>query len=297
MSERPPWYERITQILSVKNREHSGDGMINDLLNIEGVDVSPQHTSNRTELDQISINTFRILLENDDPRWRLAYKLQRLKHEGLLNGEDFEHALRADYLSNHASIRRGFNRYIDEVTIPQLARALANIEIGNNLKPKLVNLLPLARHHHVTYGTGSIGFRHQPDNRGIMGCQEALWELRLFENILRPDDFIGRIGINFHHENKKKIVSIVNIQGAHGKPEIAESFAQSQGQGFGEFLIHSLKSRLDKSYELRGVVGRTENQALYKSVFKNTGIPGFKVKRLSGEQYVPSFEEIFKDSL
>ncbi len=186
---------------------------LDELLDIEGVDKGFRPASTRSELDRISINTFRILLGENDPRWRLVYQIERLKNEGLLSGQQLEHALRADYLSDLPSIRRGNSRYIDEVTIPQLARALANIEIGHNIAPLFKkNFLKNSEFFYVEFEQARIGSGHIPDTRGVMGSHEALWQLLLFQK--QADNlFVGRVGFNFHLENKTPIVSITNIQG------------------------------------------------------------------------------------
>lgn len=287
------WKATARQLLSNEFREVTGDRLIHDLLDIEGVDTNAIPNANASELEQLSINNFRILLEAKDPRWRLVYKMHRLKVEGILEGAQLEHALRADYLSDHPSIRRGFARYIDEITIPQLARALANIEIGNQVRPNLQDLLPLQTFYTCEYNAGRIGAHLKPDERGIMGCQEALWQLQLFQHLLGKEEFVGRIGFNFHFENGKRITSITNIQGAHNRPENNEVFTQINGHGFGEFLVTLLRSRLNSNFVFRGVEGRAENKALYKSVFKTYNIPQYEVPRLTKQPYSPTLEETF----
>ena len=289
------WNTEMINNLSLSERRISGDQMIGGLLDIEGVDRQYDVYANRSELDQTCINTFRCLLDEQDPRWRLVYKMQKLKEDGILEGSHLEHALRADYLSDHSSIRRGFSRYIDEVTIPQLARAMANLEIGHKVTPLLsVDFFPLSKMFKTEFGIGQIGSRHKPDERGVMGCQEALWQLQIFER--RNDQFFGRIGFNFHWENKKPIVSITNIQGVPDDPEGFEMFESLAGQNFGESLVHTLKTSLREDYIYRGVKGRVENPAFYNMVFRRRNIPQYKVKRLYGEKYVPSFEELFSSS-
>jgi hypothetical protein len=152
-----------------------------------------------------------------------------LSEDGIFKGAHLEHALRANHLSNHPSIRRGFIRYIDEVTIPQLARALANIEIGNSVKPKLDNVLSLSIVYRCNYEIGRIGSGLKPDERGIMGCQESLWQFQLSTVLLGNEQFIGRIGFNYYWENDNPIVSITNIQGIPGAKESLNFFEELNG--------------------------------------------------------------------
>jgi hypothetical protein len=287
------WSESTSVELGQASREVNGATMLNQLLDIEGVDREPIQNATRTELDRLSIHNFRILMNDEDPRWRLVYKMHRLKSEGALEGAYLEHALRADYLSNHPSIRRGFARYIDEITIPQLARALANLEIGNLVKPQFEKVLSSSTFYNCNYEVGRIGANHKPDDRGIMGCQEGVWQLQIFETF-NYNKFLGRIGFNFHMENGSPIISITNIQGASNAKEANELFVSINGHGFGEFLINSLRLQLGESFTLRGVQGRPENKALYNSVFRNANVPQYKVKRFSNEEYAPSFEKIFE---
>lgn len=285
------WWNETNSLLKIENREQSGDSMLNNLLDIEGVEVDPLVSTNRSELDQLCINTFRTLLESKDPRWRLAYKMQRLKKEGILEDSQLEHALRSDYLSDHPSIRRGFGRYIDQVTIPQLARALANIEIGNAVKPRFETMFPANDFYECRYKTGSI---FTDKETKVTGCHEAVWQLQLFEIFTKKPQYLGRVGFNFHWENDNKILSIANIQGASNSQEAQELFEEINGQGFNDFLVNLLQLKLGDEFVIRGVEGRPENKGMYKSTFKHANIPTYRVKRFYKEEYVPNFEDIFK---
>jgi hypothetical protein len=297
VTEEHSWDEQTNLILSKENREIPGDEMIDNLLDIEGVDKEAPDEVTRSRFDQLSKKHFRIILEEEDPRWRLVYKMARLEKENIFKGEHFEHALRADYLSQYQSIRRGWSRYIDQVTITQLARALANIEIGNEVSPLFNNLTYFNGLYEEIYEPSRIGVGHKPDERGVTGSQEALWQLLLMSKLFTGETYLGRIGFNFHIENHKRIVSISNIQGSHNKEKI-EVFENVAYRSFSESLIFTLKQKLgQQGYEYRGVKGRKENPALYSVVFKKLGIETYPVNRLYGEKYIPAFEEIFNDSI
>lgn len=284
------WWKQVDPMLQSENRDQTGDEMLHTLLDIEGVDEAVPGDASRSQLDQLCVKTFRTILHKNDPRWRLVYQMQRVKTEDLLHGPHIEHALRADYLSDHPSIRRGYSRYIDQVTIPQLARALANIETGNKVESRFTNLLPLSDMYSCIYTAGSI---LADKSTGITGCQEALWQLQLYETHTPKETFLGRIGFNFHREHNTKVVSITNIQGAPNSPDAHELFEDLSGHTFGEYLVHVLQRQLRDDFVLRGVNNRPENKALYRSVFRHVGIPMYPVKRFTDEPYVPDFEDLF----
>ncbi len=296
MTTEHPWKEETEGILTNKLRETSGDQMIDNLLDIEGVDKEAPEEVNRSRFDQLSKKHFRVLLDKEDPRWRLVYKMARLEKEGILKGEHFEHGLRADYLSEHQSIRRGFSRYTDHITITQLARTLANIEIGNEVAKLLNESVYMNNLYKTIYEPSMIGFRHQVDERGVTGSQETLWQFLLLENSSESENCLGRIGFNFHIENGKRIISISNIQGAH-YPEGLKIFEEYAHKNFAEFLVSKLQKTLGDEYKYRGVRGRPENPPLYTMTFRKMGIPRYRVDRLYGKPYWQSFEEIFEDRL
>ncbi len=285
MSEHP-WHAQAMQHLEAENREVSGDKLLHLLLDIEGVDQGQTVSADRSELDRLSLKHFRSILEKNDPRWRLVYQMDRLTKEGVLIKKELAHAIKADYLSDHPSIRRGWSRYTDHVTIAQLSRALANVEIGHQLEPQLQNLLPLSKMYDCQYVAGDV----LENERGVTGCQEALWQLQLFEDFMPDKDYLGRIGFNFHIENNQRVVSITNIQGASNSQEGQELFVELAGHGFADFLVNILQRRLGNEFIYRGVGNRPDNKVLYKSTFRHAKIPTYNLKRFTGEKHFPSFE-------
>ena len=88
---------------------------------------------------------------------------------------------------------------------------LANIELGNAYESVWKAPAPPQDYGFSLKKTDSAG--KEKDGDGLPGLPEALWQLRLYQ----AGKCLGRIGFNFHSENGKVIVSIVNIQGVQNR--------------------------------------------------------------------------------
>ncbi|MDD3083700.1 MAG: hypothetical protein PHP82_01625 [Candidatus ainarchaeum sp.] len=218
---------------------------------------------NLSELHDASIFLFKHILNPSDVRWKLATKYAELKKQRNFKPINLENGLRAVYSSRSQGRNKNRGASITgTIHVLQLTRALRNIEIGNEYfafrKP-----IKLDSKYEVRFEkTNSI--LKQIDKYGLNGCPEALWQLQLWSS----NKYIGRIGINFHTEGEKNIITIANIQGAIGKKVEQQEFEKKVGSKFGEELIKILRTNLGPNFEYRGAIPHNKNLVQYKMSFR-----------------------------
>jgi len=263
---------------SVDNRQRLAGGWyaiaVNSLLDREGITSDLKHSF--SEMTDSSVKLFRFILAEEDPRRRIAANY--LSIAGHHKGLTFENALLANYCSNYPSMRFRYSQYWDMYGLTQLARAIKNIEIGNKM--------PLTEKENNGYifkyrRTDRINKGKNRDN--ITGCPEAIWQLQLFKD----NQYLGRIGFNFHEEFGKIIVSICNIQGAEDTKTELDEFAEVFSRLFGIELVEMVKKDMpllfpDKEIIFRGSQALSNGEAnsvIYKMTFRRTKIPYYKSGR------------------
>lgn len=108
------------------------------------------------------------------------------------------------------------------------------------------------------------------DSRGITGCPEALYQLRM----LLDGKYIGRVGFNLHTENGQEVVSITNMQGIPGGSEIYEKLRKQHDFGPYRETVRLVKDHFSKDNCLvRGIKNpRSGNAGFYNTVFKKSGV-------------------------
>lgn len=234
--------------------------------------LSVKKKLNFSELHDSSIFLFKHILAQGDIRWKLAIKYAELKKEIPMQPINLENGLRAVYSSRSQGKNKARGASIvGAIHVLQLTRALKNIELGNKhfefRQPININ----SKYEAKFVKTNSI--LKQVDKKGVSGCPEALWQLQLWEK----NKYLGRIGVNFHAEGAKNIVTIANIQGANGKKLEQNEFKKITGKHFGEELISRLQNTLGPSFEYRGAIPNDINKVLYKMTFRKTKPEKIKV--------------------
>jgi len=218
---------------------------------------------NLSELHDASIFLFKHILHPSDVRWGIATRYAELKKEVPFHPINLENGLRAVYSSRTQGRNKEYGASITGQThVLQAVRALRNIELGHEHFAWRKPLSIAGRYEARFVQTDSI--QKKLNRFGVSGCPEALWQMQLWS----PKGYLGRIGINFHTENGKKIVTISNVQGAQGKKEEQQEFQNLVGKNFGEALVERLQKTLGPSFEYRGAVPTEKNQALYRMTFR-----------------------------
>jgi len=222
---------------------------------------------------------FGFLPNEDDERWQIASYYCQAKEKNEIKPMNFENAMRSIYLSEDISFRNAIMAYTHEPNVRQLARAVINLNHFDFLKEKFTNLndglnsnfkIEFSQTNRINQGT---------DERGITGCPEALYQLRLFDQ----DEYIARIGFNIHMESKTKIVSITNIQGIPGGSENYKNIVEQYGFKPFNLLIKKLKTSLSDENNLiyRGLKNpkNEDSASLYNTVFKTEKIKRYSFKK------------------
>lgn len=262
---------RMQSLRRIPPTKSSFDRAVGSILDREGVDKKEPAKQNISQFHSASEFLFKFLLHENDPRWRLAFQLARIRQVIDFKPINLENALLASYASNQSSARHKYSSYYSPETIRHLARAMQNIEIGSKRTIETKTPIPVYKDYGVRYEqTRSIN--RGTDKRGVTGCPEALWQLQLWQN----GRFLGRIGFNFHRESKQTVVTIGNIQGRKNGQEALAHAKNELGVPFGEFLIYNLKKDLgDKFGNLvfRGIVNKGQNEVQYRMTFRKTRTP------------------------
>lgn len=226
---------------------------------------------------------FKFVLNDDDSRWSIIDRYVQAKHEAKFKRLNFENALSAIYLSNEPSYRNGYASFITLENIRHLCRAVNNVSaypLLQKLYQSTTEVVPLpdnlsvefARTNRILSGT---------DKRGVTGCPEALYQLRMF----LEGKYIARIGFNAHPEGESTVLSITNIQGVPSGVSYYDSLYEQFNFRPFNTLIRRLKLFADESpdpIELRGLKNPANIacSGLYNSVFKLEGIQRFSFKRI-----------------
>ena len=225
---------------------------------------------------------FGFLLSDGDPRWHLVEGYLDAKDRTRFRGLHFECALRAIYLSEWPSYRNRYRSYPNEQNIRQLARAIINLAAFSELSNIMAEVLSgthekltieFARTNKISLGT---------DARGITGCPEALYQLRLF----RKEKYMGRIGFNVHLEQGKAIFSIVNIQGIPNGKDLYGGITNALGMPPLNYLVGKLRAVCDYGFrdllvEVRGLRNPQNNPHLYNTIFSKEGIERYPFHKRS----------------
>ncbi len=221
---------------------------------------------NLSELHDASIFLFKHILNPADIRWKLATKYADLKKQGYIQPINLENGLRAVYSSRTQGRNKARGASITgQLQVLQLTRALRNIELGNeHFEFRRPISLGSNRYEIRFEKTNSI--LKQINKNGVSGCPEALWQLQLWS----PRGYVGRIGINFHTEGEKNVITIANIQGANGMKTEQIQFEKIMGVPFGEELIKRLRITLGPKFEYRGALPSEKNIVLYKMTFRKS---------------------------
>lgn len=246
------------------------------ILDEEGVGIQnpmPPFIWKSDRLINASKYLFRFLLSDEDPRWRLVYSYLDAQDRSRFKPLHSECALGAIYLSRQPSHRNRYSSYPNEQNIRQLARAINNLaafpELGDIMSRVLSGVngelgIEFARTNKISLGT---------DARGITGCPEALYQLRLFGG----KKYMGRIGFNVHLEQHQAIFSIANVQGIPNGKELYEKITDLLGVPPLNYLVGRLKAMCDYKFrdfpiEVRGLRNPKKNPSLYNTIFKKEGI-------------------------
>lgn len=249
--------------------------ILHSIFNREGTDIKPSKKVNISDLHSASVSLFKHVLAKNDVRWRLAYQYSRLLKEKKVTPLNLENAMQAIYLSTKARSSRGAS-YLTAKTLTHLARALNNIELGSELLGRLSPLVEIGKGYNLLFEKTKM-IRRGKDRRGVTGCPEALWQLQLYHK----NEYLGRIGFNFHLEDGKIIASITNIQGAEGQLKMLDKAEEDLGEAFGSFLIKKLKEFLKEEVEYMGIrdlshLGKKAGKkrtALYRMSFRKANVP------------------------
>lgn len=260
----------------IENRQSSTQYIYTELPNIRQI---PSGINKIESLINAAEGLFGFLPSDDDERWQIASYYRQAKEKNEIKPINFENAMRAIYLSEDISFRNAIMAYTHEPNVRQLARAVINLNHFDFLKEKFTDLnddlnsnfkIEFSQTNRINMGT---------DNRGITGCPEALYQLRLFDQ----DKYVARIGFNIHMESKTKIISITNIQGIPGGNENYKNITEQYGFKPFNLLIQKLKTSLsdDNSLIYRGLKNpKNENCAgLYNAVFRAEKIKGCSFKK------------------
>jgi hypothetical protein len=228
---------------------------------------------NISELHDASIFLFKQILNPNDIRWKLATRFAEIKKEVPFSPINLENGLRSKYASRSQGKNKARGTSITgQLHILQLVRALRNIDLGH---------AHFAWRTPISLGSGKYELKFvetksitkQRDKHGVSGCPEALWQLQLWSK----KGYLGRIGLNFHSEESKNIVTIANIQGALGKKREQLDFEKEMGNDFGKELIKRLQQILGNNFEYRGIVPTQKNQTLYRMSFRKAKPEKIKV--------------------
>lgn len=263
---------KLSPISLFKNKIDNGDLLISKILDREGIQSKVTHKY--YDMIDASIKLFQFVLSDTDPRRRIAshYLSMQTKNK---DGLTFENALLAQYLSDFPSMRSRYSKYFDNQSITHLARALKNMEIGEQFLNYEENegeyRFSFKRTNKLTKGT---------DGFGVTGCPEAVWQFQLFQK----RKYLGRIGFNFHVENNSIIVSLVNIQGAKNVKTELNNFKKKYGIPFNLFLVKKIKHKIintlkDKNIIFRGGYyfgGENAPHAMYRMTFRIEDISYFE---------------------
>jgi len=247
------------------------DREYNRVFNIAGVDARPPKNSRANDLHKASIFLFKYILHPLDARWRLAYQYARLKGENQFKKFNLHNALIAKYGSRmHSSQIRFSEIYTDLKHTLHLARALANIEIGNRIQSNVKNIENIFGYDIKMGKTTSIS--RGTDSEGVTGCPEALWQLQLRHN----GKYIGRIGFNFHREGKDIVATITNIQGRKEVKSEMDHFQELTRERFNDYLVQTLRRIIGPKIQLRGIKNPNQNPTLYAMTFRKNKVHIFE---------------------
>jgi hypothetical protein len=108
-----------------------------------------------------------------------------------------------------------------------------------------------------------------------------MWQLQLYKG----DQYLGRIGFNFHFEGRDTILTISNIQGAGNQKKALDDFRSLYKKRFGEFLIESLRERFHIKAVFRGVK-QTKNPPQYAMTFRKTAVPAFPIPEIDKDRVI-----------
>ena len=111
----------------------------------------------------------------------------------------------AIYLSDTPSFRNGYAAYASEENVRHLCRAIVNLRSRPIFQEMFESTqLSLPEESAVEFAmTDRINLGS--DKRGITGCPEALYQLRMFYK----DRYIARVGYNGHIEGESFVVILV----------------------------------------------------------------------------------------
>jgi hypothetical protein len=260
----------------IEKYHSSTEYIFNELAEIRTI---PKGINKTEDLINSAEKLFGFLPNDNDERWQIAsiYNTANKKHEII--PVNLENGLLAIYLSNQVSFRNAIMAYTHEPNIRQLTRAVVNLNNFDFLKEKFKNVnnnlindfsIEFALTNHIKKGV---------DERGITGCPEALYQLRLFDE----KKYIARIGFNVHMEEKNKIISIVNIQGVPGKIQLYKDIIEEYKVKPFNILIQKLKRSLsnEENVIFRGLKNpkNKESSALYNATLDAEGIKKFSYKK------------------
>lgn len=232
--------------------------------------VLPAGIEKSEQLVQASIYLFKFILGDDDSRWGIVKKFVDAKEETQFEGVHVETALIATYLSKTNGHRGNYARYSTPESIRQLCRAVVNLSqwenVSNNVDLSSQEVeLEVARTNKITRGT---------DRRGITGCPEALYQLRMFFN----GTYVGRTGFNVHNESSEKIVSITNIQGVPNGKSYHNKIEDRLGTPPMNFLVGRVAGFAERiGADVRGLKNpKNGDQRMYNIIFKKERIDRFE---------------------
>lgn len=224
---------------------------------------------------------FRCIPEQEDPRWLIASEYEKARDEVGFDGRNFENALLATYLSDTPSFRNGYAAYASEENIRHLCRAIVNLRSHSIFKGMFeTTQVSLPEESAVEFDmTDRINLGI--DNRGITGCPEALYQLRMFYK----DRYIARVGFNGHIEGEGFVVSITNVQGVPNGKEVYNWMKDIYQTTPFNLLINYLRGMCESvspvSVDLRGLKNPRNEQSrgLYNALFESEGIPKYSFHR------------------
>ncbi len=241
---------------------------IHATLTLSGLDreVASQHHRAAREIGQ---QMFRDVPHYDEPAFRVAGHYARMAEQGAIDRALHHLIVRNQFLSTDESHNGRDPR--NPKNLLHAARVMVNIELGSRFASRL-KMLDSVHPDYELHFERTRSIRLKPDERGVNGCPEALWQLLLF----KKGQYVGRIGFNFHQEGRHVVASVVTVQGAEGQPGLVNSARKDLKVNFGAYLILQLKSALKDEVHYRGHLNKAlkpfQSPHLYRSAYSKGGI-------------------------
>lgn len=215
-----------------------------------------------------AIQLFGFIPNSEDLRWAIIQKWNEIRT--YTSQFHLKNAIISTYLSKTTSKHSGSIHQINRQNILQTCRALTNCGYYDLVLKRIGEVVNLSKYQIQFARTDNISTL--PNNEGITGCPEAIYQLRLW-----GEGFIARIGFNIHIENCSPILSITNIQGGKGKEAMLIRFENEMGLKPFNYLIHIIQETFT-DMQIRGLRNprKVEASALYNTVLKQCKIPRFQ---------------------